>query len=148
MSWTMYHIEGYGFRTTNLDAQKMYEFMVKHELSICKSDLEWLQITREKVKGGSANTDTEVRERFTYDTFAETISGVINRETKIQFDGVGRDEDGEECVMYVPGFPWNFKGDERKFKSEDDVKRVLAPYMIELGISPTEFGWQDLVFQG
>ena len=152
MSWTMWHEEGLGFRTTNLSAETVYKFMEKHELDLSKHDYEWLCETREKIKSGTASIDSideeELLELTNSYTLAEIIADVIRKETEIRFDSVGRDEHGEECVIYFAGFPWSFTKKEMNLKGGSDIKKVLLPYMKELGIAEGEFGWQDLVFQG
>lgn len=150
MSWNMWHVEGIGISCNNVSAEKVHDFFYKHYNSVKKwmdpnyfTDLDAL--FNEKDIRNITNED--IRDLMCFGTISEIAAAAMRVETGIRFDAPGISDDGEDCVLFVPQYYWDFNEAEKKLTCRDDLEKILLPYAEELGVADTIDSY-DLVYSG
>lgn len=65
------------------------------------------------------------------------LSRIISHETKVNMEFQRGDNECESnpSLILAKGMPWDFNNTEQTFTSEDELKSILSPYAIELGVN-------------
>ena len=151
MSWTMWHVSGYGFDVSGVTADKLAAFCKKHKRALKTYKNVSLIMDTLKEHKVEPKSDAEFYDEFLEMTeigaVGDVIAHIIRKETKLDFFSPGLTDDSEDCVLFSTAYPWQFNARERRLKSTEDILKRAKPYAQELGVEPS-LGEFDLVYSG
>lgn len=146
MSWTMWHVTGYGFSCDDIKAENFISFCRKHEYALRKAS--WAEYIEAALPELLETNDMDiVRDLTDFSTVAEVVSGIMRYETGIDFFSPGLTDDCEDVVLFEAKYPWAMTKNERSIKDEASLFDVMRSYAAELGV-PDTMGEYDLVYSG
>ena len=148
MSFDIWHDNGYGFETSQLQDGKMQDvlrnFILSHKDTVAtlkngKSILEDLETMPTDIYG--------ILERnFDVCCYADIIAPIICKETGILVWSSGMDDDGREAVLFYPRYPWEMT-EKVMLLTQEELDEIFLRYMKELQLEdePEEL---SLIFSG
>ena len=146
MSWTMWHVTGYGFSCENIDPEDFISFCKKHDYAFSKAS--WATYIKEAFPELPVKKDMDIiRELTDFGTISEIIAGIMRYETGIDFFSPGLTDDGEDVVLFEAKYPWALTKSELALKDTASLYDVMRSYASELNASGT-IGEYDLVYSG
>lgn len=145
MSWTMWHVCGYGFDVSSAGDAKLLAFIKNHKEALAEDpEFKWVdELPQSCDEGGNFYEDLCEHA----DNVGDIIAYVIQKETGLGVYGPGLTDESEDCVLFGPCYPWEVNEAEKKLSSKDDVFEALRPYAEELGVEET-LGFLDLIYSG
>ena len=156
MSWDMWHVEGFGFRTDAIDIDHFKSFCQKHETQFEKYDKaeSVKNVITDYLSDGYDHDDwdplDEIRQCTERYALSEIIAFIIRKENPlISFEDIGISDESEEAVMFLPCMPWEMTPTEEKL-TQDHLMNIINKYADELGVpANTDYrGYLDLTFSG
>lgn len=150
MSWDMWHVEGYGFRTETLSGEDIYDFMENHKDALDGDGKKLFEELKRDIDNGLLKEDLDCEEirEATFDySLASIIVAVINKENDVSFISSGMSDAAEEAVLFVPCYPWEITEREKKFVNKYEIDKICEPYIKELNLN-VKCALQDFVFSG
>lgn len=126
MSWKAWSEEGFGYEIDCGNAEKIRDFILKHEDVVRLSEKE-----KKELKESESWDDL----CFIMDRPSDVVSEIINKlEGYTVFQGFNADEaDHGESFGVGKWFPWQVKGNNARV-TLDEVKLILKKYGEELGV--------------
>lgn len=133
MSWDRWHVTGIGMDIENVEPEKYRNFILHHKDFVgYEGIIEYLEEEPECVNNGDF-TDT-IRDCTGSWTLSEPVASIITAETDIRFGYPGLSENGMDCILFSPAFPWDMNENEKALVSVDSIIDILKPYAEELGL--------------
>jgi len=137
MSWNMWHVHGHGFNCAEVSAESLTTFFKKHLDSL--QDHHDLRLAEKFI------AEPESFAELMESGCADFVAHIMKKETGYQFCAPGTAENGEDCVLFTPCYPWQMNEKERALTSNVPLLQILTEYSKELGLEePDEY---DLVYQ-
>lgn len=144
MSKNYWHVIGHGFDLQNVTKDNYDSFMRNHMETLKRVYDGWKDTSILLYHEGQSNKGYFGAVRYKYNSLSEPVAAVISEETSIRCQAPGVTEDGEDCVIFVPEYPWRFNMKE-KWLNYNDLEYNMSIYAEELGVDFTPN--IDLVYQ-
>lgn len=151
MSWTMWHVHGYGFDVAGVTANKLVAFCDNHAKALDSyGNAKLLRDTIAEYKEepiGDAEFYDGFLEMTEFGAVGDVVAHIIRQETHLDFFSPSLTDESEDCVLFGPAYPWQFNDTENELKSPEELLDKARPYAAELGVEDT-LGEFDLVYAG
>lgn len=157
MSWDMWHVYGYGFETdsSRITEEKLMRFIKNHHDSLEKISpgmtkmLDAVIEDVEKEKKIPDWAEDEIKNCVDCGCYGEIIAKVMKAETGIDFCCTGMTDEGEEAVIFMSAYPWEYN-EKEKTLTKDSLTEIFRKYGEELmeDVVVDNIDYIDYVFSG